>query len=137
MTGYGLMKLGGTKLLGSIFTPGFAVLAFGGVVTWKILHDKKKNRDKTVKRNDDEYKKNVRVFKSKLDILTNEQRRLTDQVTKLQDVILKLRQVKPVSYKKSSLASGSINEKSKSTKDGRKLSILKGLIDDNIKLRTG
>jgi hypothetical protein len=119
-----LAKTGGLKLLGAVLVPSLVVGVLGGVVAWKVwssvnlvkLHNKDKKTDQHLAR----LMANQRKLQQRLIELEKQQAQPTPAAP-----------VAPVAV----AAVSEANTASRPTTDPRKRSLLKRLLEDNLKLR--
>ncbi|MBF0280962.1 MAG: hypothetical protein HQM07_00110 [Zetaproteobacteria bacterium] len=108
MIDYGVIKVGSVKI-GAMLFPGAGLLALGGFAVWQLMQLKKT------------------MAENHLDV--------SMQVTDLYDKILELEYAKPVKVIAAPVASSPFHSEIKSTSNERKMAMLKGIMDDNLKLR--
>jgi hypothetical protein len=130
MIEYGVTKIGGTQLLGTIFSPGFAILVLGGIVIWKLLEDKREFQEIRTKMA--ENTETLGNLNTKLEFLSTQKFEQLGQITQSQKKHLAVPQkVKPSISKRNT-----INQTSKfTTESSSRSAIFKQIIEDNIELR--
>ncbi|OQY56759.1 MAG: hypothetical protein DRR08_00460 [Candidatus Parabeggiatoa sp. nov. 2] len=132
MIEHGLVKMSGTKVLGSAFLPSFAVVVVGGIIAWKFWESK--NRQKPATGADSRYKETLATLQTKIETLTTELRELSSHLTQFQEKRLEPQNAK-TSVKDIPSVGTFINRASQPTKEPAKLAMFKRIIDDNVKLR--
>jgi|GEM_PF-5500666 len=120
-----LAKTGGLKLLGAVLVPSLVVGVLGGVVAWKVwssvnlvkLHKKDKKTDQHLAR------------------LMANQRKLQQRLIELEKQQTQQTQATPSVPIPVAAVVSDANTTSRPTTDPQKRSILKRLLEDNLKLR--
>jgi len=129
MIEHGVAKMGGTKLLGTIISPGFAILALGGIIAWKLWENKQEIRE--IRAKGAAHKETLENLNTKLEVLNAQKLELLRQVTQIQEKLLAVPQkVKPSTPKRNP-----ISQTSKPTTETPKLAIFKQIIEENLDLR--